>query len=66
MQPQYDVLVVDDDEMPTSQDWLIIKHCEGLLAVLRRSAASDPCVLADAWAAARRYQQWRPPLTRAG
>lgn len=61
---RYDILMVDDDEMPDGQDWLLIEHTDGLLCVLRRSRSHDLTVLGDAWAASRLYapQRGRGPL----
>jgi hypothetical protein len=52
--PRYDILVVEDHEIPAGKDWLMIEHRDGLLCVLRRTATGNPQVLADTWAAARR------------
>lgn len=49
---KYDLLLADDTAMPAGHDWLFIRHLEGDLLVVRRSAIG-PKMMHDLWVAAR-------------
>jgi hypothetical protein len=56
---QYDVIIADDEEMPSGHDWLLIEHTEGVLLVIRESAAGSPEVIAEMWAGGRHLAELR-------
>lgn len=55
MVSEYDVLVLEDDEM--ADDWMLIEHVEGMTLAVRRSAMGSPRTYAEAWAAFRALSQ---------
>lgn len=49
----YAVMTLRDHDLPTGQDWCIVREPGRITACVKRSRANDAKVLAEAWAAAR-------------
>lgn len=49
----YAVKILRDTDLPEGTDWCVVNEPEHLTACVKRSRATDPAVLAEAWAAVR-------------
>lgn len=49
----YDLIVASDAAMPAGKDWLLIRHEDGDLLVIRRGALGDPKLVYELWAGSR-------------
>ena len=49
----YAVVTLRDQDLPSGQDWCIVREQGRITACVKRSRSSDATVLAEAWAAAR-------------
>lgn len=53
---QYAVKIMRDQDLPEGHDWCVIRAPGELIACVKRSRASDPKVLAEAWVGVRQAQ----------
>ena len=61
----FDVQVVEDDELPMEHDYCFIRTPDRMVYVVKKSRATSPWVIREAWIASRRLQESAPHLLRA-